>query len=58
MVKIFFLFTTGLFVFSSFSYAKIDVVVQGGMNRFNGTTVNMPSESGPKTDWGKSLMDF
>ena len=38
-------------LFASSSYAAIDVVVSGGMKRFNGTTVNMPSQAGPKTDW-------
>ena len=48
-IKLYVLFVIGLF--SVPSYAEIDVVVLGGMKQFNGTTVNMPSETGPKTDW-------
>ena len=40
-----------IFLFASSSYARIDVIIHGGIKRFNGTTVNMPSEGGPKTDW-------
>ena len=48
-IQLFILFAIGLFATSS--YAKIDVIVYGGMKQFNGTTVNMPSETGAKTDW-------
>ncbi len=48
-IQLFILFIIGLF--ANLSYAKIDVAIYGGMKRFNGTTVNMPSEAGPKTDW-------
>ena len=40
-----------IFLFADLSHASIDVTIYGGMKRFNGTTVNMPSETGPKTDW-------
>ena len=40
-----------IYLFTNPSFAEIDVVVSGGMKRFNGTTVNMPSQAGPKTDW-------
>ncbi len=49
IIQLFILFIIGLF--ANPSYAKIDIAIYGGMKRFNGTTVNMPSEAGPKTDW-------
>ena len=40
-----------IYLFINPSFASIDMVVSGGIKRFNGTTVNMPSQGGPKTDW-------